>query len=386
MSFPKLSHISAGITAVVVGYSSSVVMIIEAARAAGATPDMVMSWILSLSIGMGVTCIGFSIRYKVPVVTAWSTPGAAFLMGAVSDFELSDIIGAFILSAVLCIVAANSKAITNGIKAIPVAISSAMLAGILLPLCLGVFQQTSDYPILVFSFVALYLVGSVLFPRFLMLVLLIAALAASIFLSEPSLSDFDLSLPQLVWTTPTFSIDAFIGLAVPLFVITLLSQNLPGIAVLNSYGYKVKTGPVLTGLGLSNLIAAPFGGFAFNFAAITAAICMGEEAGSDKNQRYLAAVMAGITYLLFGIATGVVVVIFTLMPAAVISILAGLALLATFQASILKSLDAQNTRKAALLTFLFSASGITFIKLAAPVWGLVIGLLTVQLDKIKRGL
>ena len=375
---PQLSHVAAGLTAVVVGYSSAVVLVIEAAKAAGATPTMIVSWLLVLGIGMGIICIGFSWLYKVPVVTAWSTPGAAFLIGAVGGFSLEEIIGAFITSALLALLAARSRALTRQIERFPPAISSAMLAGILLPICLGVFNDAAAHPMMVVSFIALYLLGSLFFPRYLMLVLLVMAVG---FCSTQRALEFSWCWPALVWVTPAFSVSATISLAIPLFIITLLSQNLPGIAILKSYDYHPDVRQILTGVSIVNLMAAPFGGFAFNLAAITAAICMGENAGEDRNTRFKAALMAGVGYLIFGVIASLVVYLFSQLPAVVVHLLAGLALLATLQASLLRSMESHDHRKAALLTLLCSASGITVAQLGAPVWGLLTGLCVLGLDK-----
>ena len=235
MSKWKLSHISAGLTAVTVGYSSSVVIIIDVARKAGASDDMVVSWLLALGLGMGITCILFSWLSKLPVVTAWSTPGAAFLLTSIGDYRLSEAIGAFILCALLSLVTAQSRSLLKQISRIPPAISSALLAGILLPICLAIFSDVNDAPYLVALFIAAYLVGSRLFPRYLMLLLLVMSVTISLFMSSadgvvalssdsPGLPSI-FTLPEPIWVTPTFSLSAAIGLAFPLFLITTLSQN-----------------------------------------------------------------------------------------------------------------------------------------------------------------
>lgn len=382
-TLPQLSHIAAGLTAVVVGYSSAVVLVIEAAKASGATPAMIVSWLLVLGLGMGITCIAFSWLYRVPVVTAWSTPGAAFLIGAVGGFSLPEIIGAFVTAAALALIAARSKALTRQIERIPPAISSAMLAGILLPICLGVFTDAAAHPVMVGGFIALYLLGSLFFPRYLMLVLLVVAMAVGIG-STGNGPDFNWHWPGLVWVTPEFSVSATISLAIPLFIITLLSQNLPGIAILKSFDYHPDVRQILSGISVVNLITAPFGGFALNLAAITAAICMGESAGDDRNQRYKAAIMSGVGYFIFGVVATLVVYLFSQMPSVVVHLLAGLALLATLQASLLRSMESRDHRKAALLTLLCSASGITVAQLGAPVWGLLSGLCVLGLDKLYQ--
>ncbi len=391
MSKWKLSHISAGLTAVTVGYSSSVVIIIDVARKAGASDDMVVSWLLALGLGMGITCILFSWLSKLPVVTAWSTPGAAFLLTSIGDYRLSEAIGAFILCALLSLVTAQSRNLLKQISRIPPAISSALLAGILLPICLAIFSDVNDAPYLVALFIAAYLVGSRLFPRYLMLLLLIMSVTISLFMSSadgvvalssdsPGLPSI-ITLPEPIWVTPTFSLSAAIGLAFPLFLITTLSQNLPGIAIHHAHGYTPDHKPILSGIAIVQALLAPFGGFTFNLAAITAALCMGEQADNEKSQRYKAAIAAGVAYLFMGLLASVVVALFVSMPSIIIHLLAGLALLATLQGAVVRAMEVEHHRAPALLTMLCTASGFSLYSMTSAVWGLGLGLLLLYVQK-----
>ncbi|MEC7482134.1 MAG: benzoate/H(+) symporter BenE family transporter [Pseudomonadota bacterium] len=391
MSKWKLSHISAGLTAVTVGYSSSVVIIIDVARKAGASDDMVVSWLLALGLGMGITCILFSWLSKLPVVTAWSTPGAAFLLTSIGEYRLSEAIGAFILCALLSLVTAQSRSLLKQISRIPPAISSALLAGILLPICLAIFSDVNDAPYLVALFIAAYLVGSRLFPRYLMLLLLIMSVTISLFMSSadgvvalssdsPGLPSI-FTLPEPIWVTPTFSLSAAIGLAFPLFLITTLSQNLPGIAIHHAHGYTPDHKPILSGIAIVQALLAPFGGFSFNLAAITAALCMGEQADNEKSQRYKAAIAAGVAYLFMGLLASVVVALFVSMPSIIIHLLAGLALLATLQGAVVRAMEVEHHRAPALLTMLCTASGFSLYSMTSAVWGLGLGLLLLYVQK-----
>ncbi|MED5325644.1 MAG: benzoate/H(+) symporter BenE family transporter [Pseudomonadota bacterium] len=391
MSKWKLSHISAGLTAVTVGYSSSVVIIIDVARKAGASDDMVVSWLLALGLGMGITCILFSWLSKLPVVTAWSTPGAAFLLTSIGDYRLSEAIGAFILCALLSLVTAQSRSLLKQISRIPPAISSALLAGILLPICLAIFSDVNDAPYLVALFIAAYLVGSRLFPRYLMLLLLIMSVTISLFMSSadgvvalssdsPGLPSI-FTLPEPIWITPTFSLSAAIGLAFPLFLITTLSQNLPGIAIHHAHGYTPDHKPILSGIAIVQALLAPFGGFSFNLAAITAVLCMGEQADNEKSQRYKAAIAAGVAYLFMGLLASVVVALFVSMPSIIIHLLAGLALLATLQGAVVRAMEVEHHRAPALLTMLCTASGFSLYSMTSAVWGLGLGLLLLYVQK-----
>lgn len=384
----SIQHISAGVTAVIVGYSSAVVIVIDVAKRAGASDAMVVSWLLALGLGMGLTCIAFSWLTKVPVVTAWSTPGAAFLLTTIEQYSYSDALGAFIVCAFLSLITAQSRPLLKQISRIPPAISSALLAGILLPLCLAIFNDVNEFPYIVALFLSVYIAGSRLFPQKLMLVLLALSLIVTVFMhnqaSNPSYS-FLLAAPSPVWVTPTFSWSAAIGLGVPLFIITTLAQNLPGIAIHHIHGYFPDHKPILSGIAVVQGILAPFGGFTFNLAAITAAVCMGNEVDNDKQQRYKAAIAAGIAYLIVGLCASVIVALFVSMPKVIIHLLAGLALLATLQGAFSKSMETQSHRAPALLTLLCTASGFSLLSLPSAVWGLGlgIGLLFVQTRKDK---
>ena len=395
MSKWKLSHISAGLTAVTVGYSSSVVIIIDVARKAGASDDMVVSWLLALGLGMGITCILFSWLSKLPVVTAWSTPGAAFLLTSIGDYQLSEAIGAFVICALLSLVTAQSRSLLKQISRIPPAISSALLAGILLPICLAIFSDVNEAPYLVALFIAAYLVGSRLFPRYLMLLLLVMSVGISVFMGSShgvislpgDASMFSLqmawnfTLPAPIWVTPSFSFSAAIGLAFPLFLITTLSQNLPGIAIHHAHGYTPDHKPILSGIAIVQALLAPFGGFTFNLAAITAALCMGEQADSEKSQRYRAAIAAGVVYLFMGLLASVVVALFVSMPSIIIHLLAGLALLATLQSAVARAMEVEHHRAPAMLTMLCTASGFSLFSMTSAVWGLGLGLLLLYIQK-----
>jgi len=391
MSKWKLSHISAGLTAVTVGYSSSVVIIIDVARKAGASDDMVISWLFALGLGMGITCILFSWLSKLPVVTAWSTPGAAFLLTSIGNYRLSEAIGAFVICAMLSLVTAQSRSLLKQISRIPPAISSALLAGILLPICLAIFSDVNDAPHLVALFLAVYLIGSRLFPRYLMLLLLVMSVGISMFMSSADggvalTSDSSglssiFTLPVPIWVTPTFSLSATIGLAFPLFLITTLSQNLPGIAIHHAHGYTPDHKPILSGIAIAQALLAPFGGFTFNLAAITAALCMGEQADSEKSQRYKAAIAAGMAYIFMGLLASVVVALFVSMPSIIIHLLAGLALLATLQGAVVRAMEIEHHRAPALLTMLCTASGFSLFSMTSAVWGLGLGLILLYVQK-----
>lgn len=375
----QLSHLAAGLTSVIVGYSSSVVIVIEAARQAGVSESQLISWLLVLGLAMGLSTLYFSWRFKMPVITAWSTPGAVFLISTAGDFSLAEITGAFLFAGILSLLAARSRMLMRGIERIPPALSAAMLAGILLPYCLGIFTSVQDYPLLSTQFILIYLLGSRWFPRYLMLVLLVIAALAALMITGTSSKPIRFALPALEWVMPVFNSAAVISIGLPLFLITTLSQNLPGISIQHSHGYKPDNRFVLTGIALVQLFSAPFGGFMINLAAITAAICMADNVDENPARRYLAGVVAGVGYCLAGLFAVTIALIFTQMPLVVTSLLAGLALLSTLQSSLLRSLQDAPFRQGAILTLLCSASGLSLVGISAPVWGLLVGMVTLWL-------
>ncbi len=379
----KLSHISAGLTAIIVGYSSSVVLVIQAAQASGASAAQITSWLLVLGVTMGATSIALSMAYKMPILTAWSTPGASFLIASASGLSIEQSTGAFIVAGSLIMLSGFFKPLAIAIEKIPPALGAAMLAGILLKLGLGAFTPLTDYPLLCLVFYAVYLLGRLYFSTYLMLVLLVVGGIAAALMVDlgPSLT---LTMASVEFVRPVFEVSAITTVAIPLFLISMLSQNLPGLAILQGHGYKPPTQNVLRSTGLINALSAPFGGFTCNLAAITAAICMSEEVDKDKQQRYKAAVAGGGFYILAGIFASTVVAVFTAMPIVITQLLAGLALLATIQVSLEKSFAVDSHKEAALLTLLVTASGVSIVGLSAPILGLIAGLLFLAAKKLQQ--
>ncbi|HEY5715334.1 MAG TPA: benzoate/H(+) symporter BenE family transporter [Psychromonas sp.] len=377
----NISHLSAGFTAVLVGYTSSVVLIIQAATSAGATALQTSSWLLALGIVLGLTSIVFSWFYKVPVLTAWSTPGAAMLIGAVNGYPLADVIGAFIISAALITLTGMLGPISRMLERIPAQLATAMLAAILLPFCLKAFTPVMSSPSIFFSMFSAFLLAKRFFPRYAMLILLIIGILCALIAGAFSREVMTLSVALPSWQTPAFDPMAIVNISLPLYIITMLSQNLPGFAMLNSHQYKLPAKPVFIATGLSNLLFAPFGAFSVNLAAISAAICMGEEVDPDKTQRYRAAIWAGIFYLIAGVWATTVVTLFLALPAEVSQILAGLALLGTLLMCLQTAFAQEKYRESALLTFLLSLSGISLLGIGATLWGLLAGLVHIKLTK-----
>ncbi|MCG7495667.1 benzoate/H(+) symporter BenE family transporter [Vibrio sp. Of7-15] len=379
----NISHISAGFTAVLVGYTSSVVIIIQAATLSGASPSQIASWLFALGIAMGLTSIGFSWYYKTPVLTAWSTPGAVVLIGSVSQYALPEIIGAFLFSGVLIVITGFVSPISKLLEKIPSSLATAMLGGILLPFCLKAFEPVTTSPILFCCMLGSFLVAKRFMPRYAMLILLGVGITFSAIGGAFTNQNIELAMSQPIWVSPEFNVMAIVNLGLPLYVVTMLSQNLPGVAMMRSFDYKTPIKPIFVGTGITNIIFAPFGGFSVNLAAISAAICMNDDVDSDKNQRYRAVIWAGVFYLLAGVWATAVVAVFLILPQDVTYMLAGLALLGTLLMCLQSAFEVERFREAALFTFLLTLSGISLLGVSSTLWGLLIGLIHIQVTTMK---
>lgn len=377
----NLSHISAGFTAVLVGYTSSVVIIIQAATAAGASPNQIQSWLLALGVSMGLSSLLFSWYYKKPILTAWSTPGAAMLVAAVSQYELPVVIGAFVISGALIVLTGLITPLSKALERIPPYLGTAMLGAILLPFCLRAFQPISTMPVVFFAMFLSFLLAKHFIPRYAMLVLLLVGLGCAMLSGSLTNHPIELAVAKPVWVTPQFDVLAMVNLSLPLYVITMLSQNLPGVAMMKSHHYEPPVKPILIGTGICNVLFAPFGGFSVNLAAISAAICMNDGVDADPKQRYRAVMWAGIFYLIAGVWATTVVAIFLALPKEVSQILAGLALLGTLLMCLQISFREGGFQEAALFTFLITLSGVSFLGINSTLWGLLVGMLYIKLGK-----
>ncbi|MCC2604659.1 benzoate/H(+) symporter BenE family transporter [Planctobacterium marinum] len=382
----RISHISAGFTAVLVGYTSSIVIIIQAATALGASAQQTESWLLALGLAMGLSSIGLSWYYKTPLLTAWSTPGAAMLAGASFNYEMPVILGAFVTTGAMVFLTGLIRPFRDVLQNVPPAIATAMLAAILLPFCLSSFAIAESDTL---SFVLMFsgfLLAKRFVPKYAMAILLLLALIITfngvngfgIGLDGQGIST---ELAQPVWITPEFDWLAVLNLSLPLYLVTMLSQNLPGIAMLKSFQYQAPVKPVLLGTGLTNMLTAPLGGFSLNLAAISAAICMTSDVDTDPKQRYKAVLWAGLFYLLAGIFATTVVNLFLAMPGEVIKMLAGFALLGTLLMCLQSSFSDVTARESAILTFLFTLSGIQLLGLNSILWGLIVGIVHLKFMK-----
>jgi benzoate membrane transport protein len=368
----SFSAVIAGFIAVLVGFTSSVAIVFQAAQALGASPAQITSWMWALGMGTGLTSIGLSLWYRQPVFIAWSTPGAA-LLATTHGVSLSVATGAFIVSAVLITLAGASGLFERLMDRVPVAIAAALLAGVLTRFGLDAALAARADPLLVGVMALVFVLGRRLWPRFAVPGVLVAGICLAAARGGISLADVQWGWARPVFVMPEFSVAAAIGLGLPMFIVTMASQNLPGVAAQRAAGVTAPVSPVIATTGIATLLLAPFGSFGLNLAAITAAICMGPEAHPDMKRRYMAPVSAGVFYVLIGLGGGAVVGLMAAFPHALVVGVAGLALLGTIAGALSSALAVEKHRDAAALTFLVALSGVTLGGIGAPFWAVVAG-------------
>ena len=382
----SLSAVTAGFVAVLVGFTSSVAIVFQAAQAFGATPAQITSWMWALGLGMGLCTLVPSLLLRQPVMVAWSTPGAAVLAtaGLAGGFSMAEAVGAFMVCAALITLAGVTRWFERAMNRIPMEIASALLAGVLARFGLQAFAAAQTALPLVLLMLVAYLVARRLLPRYAVVVTLVLAIAFVILRGEMSWSAIRFELAVPVFTAPQFTLSAAVSLALPLFVVTIASQNLPGVAVIRATGYELPVSRLITMTGLATLVLAPFGGYALNLSAITAAICMGPEAHPDRSKRYMAAVCCGLIYVAIGIFGAVVTGLLTAFPQALVVAIAGLALLGTIGNNLAGALREEPHREAALITFLVTLSGVVVAGVGSAFWGVVAGSLALFVQQYRR--
>ncbi|MCY0856000.1 benzoate/H(+) symporter BenE family transporter [Cupriavidus sp. D39] len=374
----SVSALVAGLIAMLTGYTSSLVLMIQAGQAAHLSDAQVASWIWALSIGMGVTTIGLSLLTRAPIVVAWSTPGAALLIASLPGVPYAEAIGAFVMAAVLMTAAGMTGWFDKLMRALPASIASALLAGILFRISVDVFVQAQHQTLLLLSMFALYLLGKRFWPRYAVPGVLLVGVALAGALGQLHFESFHFALARPVWTTPAFSLQAFVSIAVPLFIVALASQNIPGLAVLRADGYHLQASPLITVTGIASALLAPFGSHGINLAAITAAICTGAQADPDRNRRYTAAVVCGIGYLVAGALAASIAALFAAFPKALVVAVAAFALLGSIASGLTTAMQTPAERESALLTFMITASGMTLAGVGSAFWGVVGGMLALM--------
>jgi benzoate membrane transport protein len=380
----SLSAVVAGFVTVLVGFTSSAVIVFQAAQALGATPAEIGSWMWALGLGMGITCVLLSLRYRVPVVTAWSTPGAAMLITSAAGVPMGEAVGAFLVSGALLALFGFAGWFERAMHRIPVAIGSGMLAGVLLRFGVDVFVALKTQFAMVFAMFGAYLLARRFAPRYAVVWALAVGVAIAAAQGLLRVDGLRLELARPVFVMPSLSLGAVVGVALPLFAVTMASQNVPGVAVIRASGYTVPISPLVGWTGAATVALAPFGAYALNLAAITAAICMGREAHEAPERRYVAAVAAGAFYLLIGLFGATVGALFAAFPRELVLAIAGLALFGTIANGLVAALASERDRESALVTFLVTASGVTLAGIGSAFWGLLAGGLTLLVLRGER--
>lgn len=364
----------AGLISVIVNYGGTFILVFQAAKVAGLSPELTASWVWSISIGVGVTGIILSWVSREPIITAWSTPAAAFLVTALATTPYEEAIGAYLISAIAFVVLGLSGWFERVIRLIPTGVAAGLLAGILLQFGIGAFGSMSIDPLLVSFLIIVYVVLKRFTARYAVVGILMLGLAFLLIQDRIDVSGLSLRLAAPIFTMPVFSLNALLSVALPLFLITLTGQYMPGMLVLRNDGFRTSANSIVTVTGFGSLLMAPFGSHAFNIAAITAAICTGPEAHDNPDKRWVAGVAAGVFYVLVGVFGLTLAAVFMAFPVTFITTLAGLALLGTIGGSLASAMADAKTREASLITFLAAAANITFLGIGGAFWGLVIGL------------
>lgn len=383
----SLSAATAGFVAVLVGFTSSVAIVFQAATALGATPAQVGSWMWALGLGMGLCSLLPSLWLRQPVMVAWSTPGAAVLAtaGLAGGFGMAEATGAFIACAALITLFGVTGWFEKLLGRIPMPIASALLAGVLTRFGLDAFVALKSALVLVLLMLGAYLLGRRWWPRYAVPGVLAVGVAYAAAQGQLHLGAVQWGLTMPVFTAPEFSVRAMVGLALPLFVVTMASQNLPGVAAIRAAGYDMPISKIITLTGLATLLLAPFGAFALNLSAITAAICMGREAHPDPDKRYMAAASCGLIYCVIGLFGAAVTGVLSAFPRELVVAIAGLALLGSIGGGLALALKEDATREAALITFLVTLSGVSLGGIGSAFWGVVAGALALFVQQWRPG-
>ena len=382
----SLSAFVAGFVAVLVGFTSSVAIVFQAAQSFGATPAQITSWIWALGLGMGLCSLVPSLLLRKPVMVAWSTPGAAVLAtaGAAGSFSMGEAVGAFMVCSLLVILVGAPRALERVADRIPMEIASALLAGVLARFGIQAFAAAQTALPLVLLMVGAYLVARRMAGRYAVVFTLMVGILWVLITGQMAWSMEPVRLAMPVFVAPQWSVSAIVSLAIPLFVVTMASQNLPGMAVIRASGYELPVSRLITMTGWASLVLAPFGAFALNFSAITAAICMGPEAHEDRSKRYTAAASCGAIYIVIGLFGALVTGLLTSFPKELVVAIAGIALLSTIGNGLASALRDERHREPALITFLVTLSGITLMDIGSAFWGVVAGSLALFVQQYKQ--
>ncbi|UYG03321.1 benzoate/H(+) symporter BenE family transporter [Halomonas sp. LR3S48] len=369
----SLPAVTAGFVAVLISYAGPLAIFFQAAQSAEISPQMMSSWVWAISIGAAVSGIGLSLWLRVPVVTAWSAPGTALLVTLFPELSLNEAVGAYITAALIVFAVGVSGSFDRIVALIPPGIAAAMMAGILFQFGVGVFTSLEEAPLLALGMLAAYLGFKRLFPRYFLVLLLLVGIVLAVLLEGASLAGVSWRLASPEPIRPEWTLGATLSLALPLALVSLTGQFLPGMAILRGAGYEVQARPILTVTSLVSLPMALFGGITTVVAAITAALCTGKAAHPDPARRYVAGVANGGFYLLGALFSGSIVLLFTSLPVTFVALLAGLALIGAIAGNLSAAAAEKEHLEASIITFLATASGMSLFGLGSAFWGVVIG-------------
>lgn len=379
-----VSSVTAGMVAVIIGFASSAALIFQTVINLGGDASIASSWILMLGLTMGGTSIGLSLYYRLPILIAWSTPGAALLIANVQGFNLNEAVAGFIFSGGLILLCGITGWFEKLLSKIPFQVASAMLAGILINFGIDVFNQMNEAPWIVIVMLATYFISKQVIPKFSMLLVLMSCILLAWQFNLVSMNELEWQASEFHYIAPHFNIDVILGISLPLFIVTMAAQNLPGIAVLKAHNYKVPVSMILSVTGFINMIMAPFGCYAINLAAITAAICMTDEVSEQPSQRYWATIAGGAIYILMAIFAGYLMNVFAMLPDSLVYSLAGIALFSTIGSSLQQAVITSKVSEASIITFIVTASNITLWGLSSVLWGLLAGATILLIKKVFK--
>jgi benzoate membrane transport protein len=381
---PIVPAFTAALIAVLVGVTSSVALVFAAAKAAGATPTQTGSWIGALCVGKGISAIVLSIRYRTPILLAWSTPGAALLATSASDVTMRELVGAFLFCGLLLLATGLTGIFDRVIDRIPLPLASALLAGVLTHFAIDAFASAKVEPAIVVSMFAAYVLSRQLLPKFSALIILATGIAVAAAQGSIRTGGLHLSLVHPSYVRPSFSIGVLLGVGVPLYIVTMAAQNVPGVAALRAHGYDVRASPAITASGIATTLLSPFGMFGINLAAITASMVMGPDIHPDKTKRYPAAVFAGALYIGVGLIGGSVANVLGVLPNALVLAVAGFALIPTVANGLSTAVSDVNQREAAIVTFLITVSGVSLAGIGAAFWAILAGTIVLLSTRLRR--
>ena len=379
----SIPAVFAGFITFLIGISVSSVLVIQAAQLLGASTAQISSWFWALGLSIGLSGLILSWKFKYPVATSWSTAGLALIIATGSGYSLNEAVAAFMICGVITATLGFFGAFERILSFIPQSLTSAMLAGVLLKFGIDVFAKLETHWGFIFTLLATYIVLKKALPRYCIVITVIVGFVICPLFMQFEIPPLNFSLTQPVWVTPDFSLQSLLGLAIPLFIINMASQYLPGIAMIKSYGYQPHVRQLVGWTGIAQAFLAPFGAFATNIAAISAAVSLDDQAHPDPQKRYIAGMSCGVFYILMGLFASTLTTLLISFPSVFIVALAGIALFATIGHNISIAFHQVDEREAALMTFLFSASGVQFFGIGSAFWGLLFGYAVYRIFRLK---